>query len=79
MTGVQPLRDMEAAAEFLGVSKSWLAHEVAARRVPHVRLGRRVLFSDDNLAAIVARFTREPGPSAAAAVLQSRRRPKKSA
>lgn len=68
----EPLRSIPEAAEFLGVSESWLRHEVAARRVPHVRIGRRVLFSTANLAQIVEAHTVEPGPSAAAAVLRQR-------
>lgn len=48
------LRTLPVAAAELGVSVSWLQKEVAARAVPHTRLGRSVRFSDQNLADIVA-------------------------
>jgi hypothetical protein len=75
----EPLRDFEAAAEFLGISESWLRPQVAARAVPHTRLGRRVLFSADQLVQIVAANAVEPGPSPAAVVMRHQRRVRKPA
>lgn len=48
------LLDKHEAAAWLGVSVSWLEKKVAAREVPHTRLGRSVRFSADHLAEIVA-------------------------
>ena len=48
------LVDKKTAAAWLGVSVSWLEKRIAAREVPHTRLGRAVRFSADHLAAIVA-------------------------
>lgn len=48
------LLDKHEAAAWLKVSVSWLEKKVAAREVPHTRLGRSVRFSADHLAAIVA-------------------------
>lgn len=49
----------EAAAQ-LRMSQSWLRHEVAARSVPHRRIGRRVFFTDADLAAIIRAGEVEP-------------------
>jgi len=48
------LVDKHAAAEWLGVSVSWIEKKTAAREIPHTKLGRSVRFSADHLAAIVA-------------------------
>jgi excisionase family DNA binding protein len=56
----EPLRTFEQAAEWLHVSDSWLRKQVAARKVPHTRLGRNVRFSEADLAEIVARARVEP-------------------
>lgn len=51
------------AAKRLGVSESWLKHEVAAYAVAHTRLGRAgrlVKFSQANLEEIVAAGAVEP-------------------
>ena len=39
----------EAAAEMLGVPRSWVLSEARANRIPHVRLGRYVRFDPDEL------------------------------
>jgi excisionase family DNA binding protein len=49
----RPHRIAEAAAQ-LGVSESWLAKAVTARKVPHHRLGRVVVFYADDIAEIMA-------------------------
>lgn len=48
------LVDKATAAEWLGVSISWIDKQVAAQTIPHTKLGRNVRFSADHLAAIVA-------------------------
>lgn len=58
------LRDFKTAAEWLHVSESWLRKQVAARQVPHTRLGRNVRFTDEDLAAISERGHVEPSTSA---------------
>ena len=42
------------AATWLAVTESWLRRAVAAKRVPHRRIGRAVRFSPDDLDQIVA-------------------------
>lgn len=54
------LRNFTEAAEWLNVSESWLRKQVAARLVPHTRLGRNVRFTDENLQAIAERGRVEP-------------------
>jgi excisionase family DNA binding protein len=53
------LVDLPTAAADLGVSVSWLEKAVAARAVQCTRVGRRVLFSDDDLDAFI-RARRQP-------------------
>jgi excisionase family DNA binding protein len=45
-----PLLDARQAAAILNVPASWIAAEARAGRIPHVRLGRYVRFSSDELA-----------------------------
>lgn len=49
----RPLLDMKQAAEYLNVSYNWLQQQAAGDKVPHTRLGRRVLFAAEHLDAIV--------------------------
>jgi excisionase family DNA binding protein len=44
-----PLLDARQAAETLNVPSSWIAAEARAGRIPHLRLGRYVRFSRDEL------------------------------
>lgn len=46
-----PLLDAGQAAVILNVPQSWVAAEARAGRIPHVRLGRYVRFSRDELIA----------------------------
>lgn len=48
------LRDIEAAAEWLGIPKKTLQNYVTARTVPFSRVGKHVRFSQAHLDAIVA-------------------------
>ena len=41
--------DVCRAARFLGVSKVTIYRYVAARQIPHLRIGRRLLFDPDEL------------------------------
>lgn len=59
---MKPLLDYAAAAQALGISEPWLKKETQAGRVPCVRLGRAVRFSEENLDAIVAARTQRPKP-----------------
>lgn len=54
------LIDAQAAAELLGVPKSWVLAEARADRIPHVRLGRYVRFEPDELRAWWAKRRRGP-------------------
>ncbi|MGO9819798.1 MAG: helix-turn-helix domain-containing protein [Solirubrobacteraceae bacterium] len=49
--GVPSLLDARGAARLLNVPSSWLLAEARADRVPHIRLGRYVRFSEDELLA----------------------------
>lgn len=44
-----PLINAEAAGELLCIPPSWVLAEARANRIPHVRLGRCVRFSADEL------------------------------
>jgi excisionase family DNA binding protein len=50
---VNALLTAEQAAELLAVPPSWLLAQARAGKIPHVRLGRYVRFSADELAAWV--------------------------
>ncbi|MBS1798094.1 MAG: helix-turn-helix domain-containing protein [Acidobacteria bacterium] len=50
--------DRKEAAEFLGISVVTLDREVAKKRIPHVRLGRRVLFTHSLLQAYLEENTK---------------------
>ena len=47
MTG--PLLDAKGAAELLNVPPSWILAEARANRLPHLKLGRYVRFSEAEL------------------------------
>ena len=51
------LRDLSEAAGTLRVSESRVRQEVAAGRLAHVRLGRRLLFREQDLRDYVDRYT----------------------
>jgi len=59
-----PLLTAEEAAALLSVPPSWLMAEARAKRVPHVKLGKYVRFSRDELLAWVD--SRSAGPRGAA-------------
>lgn len=61
-----PLRDFAEAAAYLHVGVHHLRKAVAARTYPHTRIGRKVLFSQQDLDRIVAMNAVEPRPSGAA-------------
>jgi excisionase family DNA binding protein len=46
---VSALLKPEAAADLLGVPKSWVLSEARADRIPHIRLGRYVRFDAGEL------------------------------
>lgn len=48
------------AAERLGVSYDWLQRAAASRKVPCVRMGRLVRFSEANIHAIIDMHTQQP-------------------
>jgi hypothetical protein len=56
------LLDFAEAASRLRMSESWLRHKVARREVAHTRIGRRVWFTAQDIAAIVAAGRTEPKP-----------------
>jgi len=54
------LIDAQAAADLLGVPKTWVLTQAREDRIPHVRLGRYVRFEADVLAAWWAKRRRGP-------------------
>lgn len=50
----EPLRDVEQAAAWLGITKKSLYAMTAARSVPFTKVGKHVRFTQDHLDAIVA-------------------------
>lgn len=63
-----PNRNYEEAAEWLGVPCKWLQTQVQTRPgFPHLRMGKYVLFSQENLHAINALHAKGgPAPTVAA-------------
>lgn len=61
--------DITAAAEELGLPRSWLRDRVTAHAVPHHRYGKHVRFTTEDLAAIRA-ASAKPALNAPAPVVQ---------
>lgn len=55
------LIDAQAAAELLGVPKTWVLAQARAQRIPHLRLGRYVRFEPAELRRWWAAQRRGPG------------------
>lgn len=54
------LRTPEEASQLLGVSAHWLTEQARAQRIQHTRMGRRIRFSDDDIAAVIRDSKRVP-------------------
>jgi hypothetical protein len=54
------------AAAAVGKSRFWLAEQVRRQRVPHLRIGRQVRFTAEQVAEIVAASEVRPAPAAQA-------------
>jgi excisionase family DNA binding protein len=67
-------RTYEQAAEELSVSVGWLKAKAQARQIAHHRYGRRVRFTDADLAAIRAQFAVTPLAPVSSTVLRFQRR-----
>ena len=66
----------EAAAR-LGVTETWLRNKVRRKAVPHVKYGRYIKFTEDDLAEIIASGRRsvvEPEAKSSAPTKRPRRR-----
>jgi excisionase family DNA binding protein len=50
--------DRKEAARKLGVSVVTVDRELAKKRLPHLRIGRRVLFTDEILQTYIAKNTK---------------------
>lgn len=68
MTG--PLRDIDGAAEWLGVSSWWVRQKVTAREIPFTKVGKHVRFTEEHLQAIVAAGEQHPIVTPHAAVIR---------
>lgn len=70
VNGPSRLRTASEAAEHLNdkVKVSWLETKAYERKIPHVKLGGRIYFTDQHLDEIIAQFERRPeAPKAAPA------------
>ncbi|PSK96125.1 excisionase family DNA binding protein [Murinocardiopsis flavida] len=64
MSGLDtPLLSIDQAAEYLNVRPSWLRAKVAARQVPHRRLGKHVRFTAEDIAEILTAALHHPAPA----------------
>lgn len=52
--------DRKEAARKLGISVITLDRELAKRRIPHFRVGRRVLFTEELLRQYIEQNTKQP-------------------
>lgn len=68
MTG--PLLDIDQAAQWLGVHRSWVRDKVTARAIPFTFVGRHVRFAQEHLAAIVAAGEQLPVAAPSAVVIR---------
>ena len=41
--------ELSAAARYIGMSESWLYRQVEKKKIPHLRLGRRIAFRTADL------------------------------
>ena len=62
MRASKRLLDSTAAAELLGVPKTWVLAEARANRIPHIRLGRYVRYEATQLEAWWQARRRGPAP-----------------
>lgn len=53
---------LAATARWLGVPEEWLRLEAEAGRVPHLRIGERILFNPDKVEQELLRRMRGGGP-----------------
>ena len=72
----QPLRNIPQAAAWLGIGEYGLRKLVAARRVPHTRIGRNVRFTQEDLDRIAATGHVEPRESVASIEIRRRATPR---
>jgi len=62
---MKPLLSIKEASELVGLSVPTLYKYILLGTVPHVKLGTRVLFDEDRLAAWVDEHRREPEKASA--------------
>ena len=55
--------DLDYAAAFTGLSKHTVRAHVRARRIAHYRIGRRIVFKDEDLRAFLARHRVDVRPA----------------
>jgi excisionase family DNA binding protein len=59
---MKPLKDIQFAADFLGLPVASVRGKVSRREIPFVRLKRRILFDMDDLEAFVEKMKVQPRP-----------------
>ena len=56
----EPLLDMRAAAQLLGVSERWMRRAIAERRIPFAKIGRYCRFRPADLRAYIEKHLVTP-------------------
>lgn len=77
MTEHEPTRLLqtpEQVGEMLGISANWLRTNARKGRIQHTRLGRRLMFSAEDVAAVLAGHRRTPDEPSAMPTPRGRRR-----
>jgi excisionase family DNA binding protein len=59
---MKPLKDIQFAAEFLGLPVPSVRGKVSRREIPFVRLKRRILFDMDDLEDFIKKMKVQPRP-----------------
>ncbi len=57
---MKPLKDINFAADFLGLPVPSIRGKISRKEIPFIRLGRRVLFDLEDLQAFVEKLKVQP-------------------
>ena len=57
---MKPLKDINFAADFLGLPVTSLRGKVSRREIPFIKIGRRVLFDFEDLQSFVEKLKVQP-------------------
>jgi excisionase family DNA binding protein len=56
----------EEVSKMLGVGTDWVRRKTQGRQVEHVRLGRNVRFTEEQVHALISKFTAKSVPTSSA-------------